>query len=276
MSEKVVIDGEQVHLTNGDGTRCTAELPRWLKQINAYSIQGMDSEPIADHVRWHVRYGSTSVFILELSPALRRMLWIRDDSPVPFGPEATYDVRRLATPYVIIKVPMRRGRILPRVEVYYRNEPLRTIDGPGGTLYWCNLMNVSPHSYECTAWFCTQYLGAEKMQPGTAGKLSAVVDHLWGGVFTRSSEVHEGSSAFSKAVHDRIDSRVTNIERWQIESDKDPRFVLSVDWKPAEMTVRDLIEAEFRHLKILPEKVSASTLANHLIRAAGKQGEPTS
>lgn len=99
---------------------------------------------------------------------------------------------------------------------------------------------------------------------------------LWGGVFTRSSEFHEASSAFSKAVQDEVDSRVTNIERWQAESDKDPRFVLSVNWRPAEMTVRDLIEAELRHLKILPEKVNASALANHLIRSAGKQGESTS
>ena len=225
MPETITIEGDQVHLTNGDGTRCTAELGRWIHQVNTYSIHGMTDQPIPDNGKYHVTCGKSEIWIIELKPELRRILWISKDSPVPYGPEAAYDIRCLATPYVILKIPLIGGRIIPRVEVFYRTEPLSSLDGPGGALYWCNLLNVSPHSYDCTAWFCTQYLGAESMSTDLASTLSAVVTHLWGGVFTRSSEAHEGSSAFSKAVQERIDPRVTDVDRWEAESDKDPRFV---------------------------------------------------
>lgn len=272
MAEQIVIEGSRVQLANGQGPRCWAEVSDWIGRVNQFSITGMVDEPLPDNVKWLVTCGAIQVSIVELKPELRRILWLDEKaSPVPFGPEAVVRERRLATPYTILKVPFLRGRVINRVEVLYRTEPLSSLDGPGGALYWPNLLNVSPNAYGCTSWLCTQYLSAEPMRPGLAAGLDAVVNHLWGGSFNRSSEHHEGASTFSKAVADGLDPRVTDVDRWEAESDRDPRFPLSVAWRPAELSVRQLIEAELRRAKILPQKMDAAVLANHLLRAARRK-----
>jgi hypothetical protein len=269
MDERIVIEGSRVHLANGQGPQCSADVSDWIGRVNHFSVAGMSDEPLPDNVKWLVTHGAIQVSIVELKPELRRILWLDEQaSPVPFGPEAVMRERRLATPYVILKVPLRRGRVINRVEVFYRTAPVSSLDGPGGALCWPNLLNVSPHAYGCTSWFCTQYLSAEPMRPGLAAGLDAVVNHLWGGSFNRSSEHHEGASTFSKAVADAVDPRVTDLDRWEAESDRDPRFPLSVAWRPVELSVRQLIEAELRQAKILPQKMDAAALANHLLRAA--------
>lgn len=269
MAEEIVIEGNQARLTGGQAPQCVADVGDWIGRVNHFSVRGIDEEPIPDNVKWLVSCGTSRVCIVELKPELRRIMWLDDEkSPVPFGPEAVVRQRRLATPYVILKVPFQRGRVINRVEVFYRVAPLSSLDGSGGELYWPNLLNVSPHAYQCTSWFCTEYLGSEPMGHGLAAGLDAVVNHLWGGSFNRSSEHHEGASTFSKAVREGVDPRVTDVDRWEAESDRDPRFPLSVSWRPAELSVRGLIEGELRHLKVLPRKVDAAALANHLLRAA--------
>jgi hypothetical protein len=272
MSEQIVIEGREARLNNSDGAQCSADLDDWLEQLDHYCIRGMDDEPIPDNVKWLVSCGRLQIAIVELKPALRRVLWIDERaSPVPFGPEAIVRPRRLATPYVVLKAPFLRGRVIPRVEVFYRNEPLRSLDGPGGALLWPNLLNVSPNSHGCTAWFCTQYLGAERLPPGLTAGLHAVVSHLWGGGFTRSSEFHEGQSAFGKAVQDGLPPEATDLDRWEAASVADPRFVLGIPWRDAELTVRKLIEAELRCHRTLPRKATAAALANDLLRAAKRK-----
>ncbi len=269
MPEQIIIEGRTARLTNGDGAGCEADVGAWVRQINRFSVCGLTQEPIPDNVKWIVPCGSTEIYIVELKPELRRMLWLSKDSPAPYGPEATATERRLATPYVILKIPFRRGRVVPRVEVFYRNDPLSRIDGPGGALYWSNLLNVSPNAHGCIAWFCTQYLATETMRAGRAGALSAVVNHLWGGHFNRSSEFHEGQSAFGKAGSDGVDPRVTDVERWEAESIHDPRFILSISWRPVEMDVRKLIDLELSANSIAAHVPgSATELANPLMRAA--------
>ncbi|NLX99633.1 MAG: hypothetical protein GXY83_26165 [Rhodopirellula sp.] len=269
MTERIIIEGRTARLSNGDGTGCEADVEAWVRQINRFSVAGRGVEPIPDNVKWIVSCGGTEVFIVELKPELRRILWISEDSPAPFGPEAKATAHRLATPYVVLKIPFRRGRIVPRVEVFYRNEPLARIDGPGGALYWPNLLNVSPNAHDCTSWFCTQYLAAEPIRGGRAGALSAVVHHLWGGHFNRSSEFHEGQSAFGKAALDGVDPRVTDVKRWEAESVRDPRFILSIPWRATELDVSKLIDLELCAQGIAAQAPgSVSELANPLMRAA--------
>jgi len=157
------------------------------------------------------------------------------------------------------------------VEVFYRSEPVRKLNGSGGALFWPNLLNVSPHSNDCTSWFCTQYLGREQMGRGIEAGLHAVVNHLWGGSFNLSSEHHEGQSAFGKAVQDGLPPEVTDLDQWEAASRADPRFVLNVPWRKAGLTIRGLIEAELRAHGVLTEPPNTATLANHLLRAAKKR-----
>jgi hypothetical protein len=203
---------------------------------------------------------------------LRVIQWISDESPVPFGPEATARPRRLATPYVILKVPFRRKRIQHRVEVFYRTQPLQSLRGPGGQLSWPNLLNVSPRAHGCLCWFCTQYLEQEGPLRGITAGLDAVTHHLWGGQFNFSSEAHEGQSCFSKARDEGIDPRVTDIDRWEAASLADPRFVLHVNWAATGCDVQTLVLSELSAQGLEPYPNSLSHLATQVLRC--QRGTP--
>ncbi len=233
-----------------------------IGMIQSEAMRGLTDEPLPPCARWRVTCGAQTIWVLELEPALRWIRWLDPESPIPLGEEALYRDFRLATPYVVVVVPFANGRVTPRCEVFYRNEPLTGLDSE---LHWCNLLNVSPNSYGCVAWFCTQYLGKALQQQVQAAlaagsidaerarqmlsplrQLDAVLSHLWGGGFNQSSEHNEGKSCFSKASEDGLDPRVAgDVCRWEQCSIEDPRFVLDIAWKPTGKTVRGVIE---RHL----------------------------
>jgi hypothetical protein len=71
------------------------------------------------------------------------------------------------------------------------------------------------------------------------------------------------------------DERVTNVDRWEAESDRDPRFVLSVNWASTGLDVEKLVLAEFaaQGVPLVPDSVSA--LAHHVLRLQRQSaGEP--
>lgn len=270
MAERIILQGAEARLTGGDGGEARAELGSFVAALGREGVQGLDAEALADNVKWKVTRGDATVCVVELKPQLRRIKWVAPDSPQRYGPRATYRERRLATPYVVLKVPFLKGRVVGRAELFYRNEPLRSLGDP---LYWSNLLNVSPHAHGCVAWVCTQYLGAECAAPGVAAGLDALVHHLFGGGFNFSSEAHEGASAFSKAQADGIDPRVTDPDRWEAASVADPRFVLSVAWKPVGLTVGQLVEAELSALSRARNLTTAAELAAVLLGSLnGKKG----
>lgn len=233
-----------------------------VRAVQGQGVRGLTEEPLAPTVRWRVECGPLTLYILELEPALRWIRWLSPKSPILHGSRAVYESYRLATPFVVLKVPFLHGKIQPGCEVFYRNAPLSE-KGLESELFWPNLLNVSPHSYGCTAWFCTQYLGTELVKSrrgrrrdlSESAQLAAVAHHLWGGGFNRSSEVHEGTSCFSKAAEDGLDPRVTDVERWQKASVKNRRFILKVSWKATDLTVRRLVQKQLEAHN-LPRDVS--------------------
>ncbi|MFQ5654498.1 MAG: hypothetical protein ACE5GW_07185 [Planctomycetota bacterium] len=241
-----------------------------IEAVRKHSVHGLEEEPLPHGVRWRVRCGPTTIFIFEMEPCLRRISWLRPDSPFPFGGRALYADFRVATPLVVLKVPFRDGKIQPRCELFYRNTPL---EGLESKLYWSNLLNVSPNSFAVTAWVCTQFLGAElKKARAKSGKpltvnrqIDLFVEHLWGGSFNLSSEIHEGTSCFSKAVKDKVDPRVTDIERWQAASVEDWRFILGVKWKRTPLTVGSLIDKELAFYEQPLDLADTSELTNVIL-----------
>ena len=267
MAERIVIEGNQAHIYNGQPDPIVLPLEVFVRNVANYTLQGVEPDPRPDNSAWLARCGAAALAIVDLKPELRWINWIAADSPASYGPNVKTTERRLATPYVVLSIPFRDGRVMPRVQVFYRNEPLRGLDGEGGTLYWPNLLNVSPNAYGCTAWFCTQYLPVREIPLGIAAGISEVVHHLWGGSFNRSSEEHEGKSTFSKAVEESVDPRVTDVDRWEAESAKDPRFVLSVNWKSTGITVGQLINSEMRVLQVKPAPTTAQELVTISLRS---------
>lgn len=260
--EEILLSDETFEVRGGDGEPFSGKIGDLIEAVRKNSVVGFDKTPLPKHnLAWKVEAGPLTICIVELEPALRRLEWIDPKSPLLYGPEAVYTPRRLATPYVILKVPFLGGRMVSKAELFYRNRPLASLDDE---LYWSNLLNVSPHSYGCRAWICTQYLRRENPLPGVTPGLHALMHHLWGGGFNRSSEQHEGSSAFKKAGEEKVDPRVTDVVRWEKESVKNPRFVLDVNWKPAGVTVGRLIQEELDRHKAVRNLGRTGELVNAL------------
>jgi len=236
---------------------------RFCGLVSDNTTSGMQDQPIPDNVKWIVRSGKVEVYIVELKPELRWIKWVADDSPEPYGEGATYLYRKLATPYVIMKATFQHGKLGGTVELFYRNTPLECINDE---LYYSNLLNVSNGAYGCYAWFCTQYLNVAGMK-GPADILTGIISHVFGGGFNLSSESHEGSSCFTLSKKQGVDKRVTDVNKWEQESEKDPRFVLDVKWHPVGVTVRQLIEKELGKFHAAKAPDNAKALGNLLLAA---------
>jgi hypothetical protein len=265
-AERITIEGECASLSDARAGTQTISVERFVQGIADAMVQGFESEALPDNVKWKVRRGNLTVFVIEFTPELRWIKWLADDSPQPFGPEATYADRRLATPYVVLKVPFRGQRIVPRIEVFYRTAPLTCWDGDGGALFWPNLYNVSVNAYNCTAWYCSQFLPSLRAPIGIQAGLEEVAHHLFSAGFNASSEFHEGLSTFGLYAKEGGDPRIADVKRWEAESIRDSRFVLDVKWKPTGLTVKDLMEREltFHRMSVPPKSTRA--LGNILLR----------
>lgn len=218
------------------------------------AIKGVREEPFPSGCLWRIDAGDASVLILQLEPALRLMKIAANEG----SSAKNYQDMRLATPFVILKVPLKGGVVQNTAELFYRNEPARSIDDE---LFWSNLLNVSPNSYGVLAWVCTQFLwnvlkdksfGYKPVDKGKyreIDQVDALVKHIFDGGFNRSSEGHEGASCFSKACDRLKDGRVTDFARWQTESVKDPTFMTTVKWEPTGITIRQLIDKTLKQLQ---------------------------
>ena len=268
--EEILLNDNQFEVRGGDGEPFQGTLGDLITAVCKHAVIGFEEQPLPkNNLAWKVTAGNLTVCLVELEPAFRLLQWIDPLSPLPYGPDALYTPRRLATPYVVLKVPFLGGQIIGRAELFYRNRPLAGLDDE---LYWSNLLNVSPNSYQCHAWVCTQYLRTECPKPGVTPGLNALLHHLWGGGFNRSSEQNEGNSAFRKAGQDGIDPRVTDVNRWEQESIKNPRFVLDVAWKPVGVTVRQLIQQELDFHKAVRDLGRTKELVNVL--SATRKSKP--
>jgi hypothetical protein len=264
-SEQILLQGSKATVqAEGDGQK-ELTIKSFVSEVHQQCVSGLDEAPLPPNIRWKVDAGPLTVCILEYQPQLRWMPWIDEaNSAVPAGPEACYKQRQLATPFLVLKLPFLNQRFTGRAELFYRNEPLRHLDDP---LYWPNLLNVSPHAYGCLAWICTQYLRRERPGPGIVGTLDALLTHLWGGGWNRSSEMSEGNSTFGlMEQQEDFDERVRDVDRWERESIANFRFITSVSWKPVGVTVRELIERELKHHRVRRNFSKVSELVSLLIK----------
>ncbi len=238
--------------------------------VSKNTVSGMHDDPIPDNVKWVVRSGALTVYILELKPELRMVRWVNEKKGRSIasakGDENGYEQRKLATPYVVMSVPFTNGQLHSQVELFYRNGPLTSLDDP---LFMCNLLNVSMgsrvegHSGFKT-WVCTQYLNTGGCK-GTTDILNEIVSHVFGGGFNRSSDACEGASGFSTYEASHSDERVRNVDRWEKESEKNPRFVLDVDWIKAKATPRDLIQFRMRQFGMAQAPADAKAIGNIML-----------
>jgi hypothetical protein len=181
----------------------------------------------------------------QLPPHVRQFRWIAPDSPAQFGPGTVYRKVRLSIPYAVTFAlyVVQNGRpfLAGNNELYFRNEPLRCRADRLGFPALLNVSRLVTPKRERT-WVCTQYLQWRPEMDWT-GQLQALLEHTWNGGFNLSSEHHEGASWYgaSKGVHPDLHP----VERWEQASAANDAFALGVPWKPAPLSVAEVMECLF-------------------------------
>jgi len=229
--------------------------------IQAQAEQTPPLDLIPDGVRFLRRRGDAVAVVTEVMPVARTVQWLADNSPVPFGPKAVYRTVRLSFPYVVLVIVFQRGALTGYQQCFYRNAPLSSLSDP---LFLPNLYNVAERSGQA-CWLCLAKLTPSVARLGWGRKLAEIHDHLWGGSWNRSSEVHEGNSFWSRPA---VDRRVSSIEAWEKHSAADPRFAVTLPWKPANTTVEKVMSQMLDAVAPLRTPKTADAVAALLLNAA--------
>jgi hypothetical protein len=103
-------------------------------------------------------------------------------------------------------------------------------------------------------------------------KVRAIVDHVFGAGWNRSSELHEGNSYWGSMAG--IDPRVASVEAWESATREQPMFTCQVAWKAAGTTLEAELERMGRQLDDDPAIDNAAQLAGCVTRAASGQARP--
>lgn len=162
--------------------------------------------------------GSREAVVLEFPPAIRRVI-------------RTYRgetrARQLAFPWVYL-VASFSGGALSYVKVFYRNEHA---EGSEAKLFWPNLPNVYSDGRLCTG----TARGCDPSWP-LARRCDWLARMFWDSHFnTDLSDNHWGASR-GLANHPQ------SFAEWETKT-ADPRFILGIDWRPAGLTLRQVLDA---------------------------------
>jgi hypothetical protein len=136
-------------------------------------------------------------------------------------------------------------------EAFFRNGPIRS---PDDELCFPALLNCSlfnPLAEHPLAWICTQHLDRsfdreEDLNRRMNGGFKALLHCLLEAGFNYSSEKHEGMSGFTASQ--KVDDRVSTVEKWEAASKQSPLFALEVPWLPTGFTVAGVSERIFKRV----------------------------
>jgi hypothetical protein len=135
---------------------------------------------------------------------------------------------------VVLIIVLRNGQLTGYQECFYRISALQYLSDP---LFFPNLYNVA-QLREQPCWLCLANLGP--LPQSWEEKIRIIRNHLWGGGFNKSSEVHEGMSYWHVMRH--IDRRVKSLEAWEAASRIDPLFPLRVKWQPVGLNAGQVMQ----------------------------------
>ncbi len=230
---EVRISGDRARVVYGRGEFLDVDVEVLARIIAESSDRGSRSGLLPSGVRLLLERGEAAAFGIELPPHARTVRWIRDDSPEPYGPGATYDEHWISFPYILLLVLLKGNRTTGLQQLFYRNRPLDVDEN----LYLPNLPNVAS-SGALPCWICLQNLGRVG-RPGSrhtvSGLIDAIGNHVLTGANNRSSEENEGNSLWSTMRG--LDPRLETVETWAAATKADPLFVTRIPWRPAGTTL---------------------------------------
>ena len=207
-----------------------------------YSVPPQPRFALPDGTKWFLQGPACDVLVHQTPPSMQQLKWIEAGSMQGAG--ADYRDVTIALPYVVVMAALgKNGRVLSSNECFFSNTPIKSLDDK---LCYPALLNCSkwsaPKSH-ALSWICTQYLKqslATDYNNQIRGSIKALFQCLLGTGFNYSSEHNEGNSWFSATAAAKVHPAVTDVDKWQKQSEKDPMFVLEVPWLETNLTVEEI------------------------------------
>jgi hypothetical protein len=238
--EIVEIKGQDVTLRRGPTGVSQTKLSEFIARL--YRQQDIsifpDESPLPDHVRFVRRRGNATTVVIELQPQVRQVRWIASNSPEDYGPGTRYDYLTLAFPYIVVIILFKEGELSGYQQLFYRTEGISSVDDH---LLFPNLLNVA-EGYNQKCWLCLANLGPVG-RLSWRRKVEKIIEHTWEAAWNRSSEVHEGNSYWQKMRKANLDPRVISVENWVKATKEDPLFMLKIQWKSADLTIKQVMDS---------------------------------
>ena len=252
--ERVIFEGETVTATSPEGTTASMPITGLIERL---APQRMDTLGVVlpDGVKCVLPIPGGTVLVKEVKPRVHPMRWIAADSPVPYGPSASYREVTIALPYTIVVAVFENQeggmtRLGRSSECFFSNQSLDR-EGLDTQLSYPALLNCSRFPAlpaHPLSWICVEHLphqdlrGAESATDGYRLGLAALLEHLFGAAFNLSSDANELASWFSETVRAGVDERLSSVEAWEQATREDPLFALEVPWLPTGHTLREVAQ----------------------------------
>jgi hypothetical protein len=250
---QLAIEGDDVHVVTPEGARKSMPIGALVKALRGSENSG-SGMVLPDGVKMAFSRGRSVIWVHQSPPSVRRLKWIADDSPAPYGESARYREVTIALPYVIVLAiflpgPGGKAILSDHNEAFFCNAPLTTSDEE---LCYPALLNCSkfdPQEGRPLSWICTQYLRREFDREPDDNKrfqlsLKGLLACLFETGFNYSSEHHELTSWFSESRS--ADKRIASIDAWEKATAADRLFPLEVPWLKSGLTLHEIVERTFR------------------------------
>ena len=151
-----------------------------------------------------------TVAVIEQPPQIRTIMVGKNLQGAAKGKE----YYRLSFPYVVFVVHL-TDNSFSNLLVYYRNKPL---DSLNNKLYETNFPNVDGGDV------CLGFGGHRSQK--TSERINEVITHFWNSVFNT-----DRNTSYNSYQNQDLRLGFTN---WEKETNKDPKFILSIDWTEAD------------------------------------------
>ena len=267
MDVRIEIEGETATCKQGSISRFSAPVVDFVTALAERHEGAPFLDAIPETARFIRSRDNNIVLALEEKPTVRKVRWLADDSPAPYGPKARYKTARLAFPFVVLVVAFRGGALTGQSQCFYRVAPLQQ---SSDELALPNLFNVAK-AYDQDCWVCLVNM-QESLKPLSWNRrVRAIWDHVFCASFNKSSEEHEGMSYWSTMRS--LDPRVASLAAWEEASGHDPYFVLDVPWKPLGKSIETVMEEMLQVRGLRPFRPNAASLAQVLNRVRKRKSK---
>lgn len=275
---EIYFDSDTLYAVTPEGKSGSMRLDEFFEKVRAPAVDLSRVIPPKGVIQR--ADGNSVIWIYQRDPQPYNFKWIASDSATPFGRGTKYREVSIALPYLVVfaaftVVPPGRLTLSNANEAFFRNAPIRNADDElcFPALLNCSLFDSSPA--RPLAWICTQHLDRsfdreEDLNRRMNSGFKALLHALLEAGFNLSSERHEGMSGFTASQ--KVDDRVSTIEKWEAASKKSPLFALDVPWLPTGCTVAGVTERIFKRIGATrPGLKTAADVARIVLNQKPKQ-----